>query len=184
MLNRALRTLFIYNGIFVFAWGLLGPLYAVFVQEITSNVVMITFSWALFLFASTSGTFFLSRVGDKVKEKEYLLIAGYILRAFVWIAYIFVDTVAVLLLLQILFGIGDALGTPAFNALMAEHLDKGRHIEEYSDMMILFNLCTGLAAVVGGIIVQQYGFNTLFLIMGGLTLISIFGLYNKPRRLL
>lgn len=184
MLNKALRTLFIYNGVFVFAGGLLGPLYALYVLNITENVIVITFSWALFLFASTLGMYIISKFGDSFKEKEYLLILGYVLRACAWIAYIFVDSVAFLLLLQILLGVGEALGTPSFNALVAEHLPVGRQIQAYSEMMILFNLSVAMATVVGGIIVAQFGFAYLFGTMAALSLVSIVGIYTKPRRLL
>jgi MFS family permease len=184
MVNKALRTLWIYNGLFVLAGGLFGPLYAVYVQGITPNITIISSSWALFLMSSTLVTFFISRVGDKIKEKEFLLMIGFLLRAFVWIMYIFVGSIFMLMILQVLLGIGDALGSPAFNSLVAEHLDKNRHIEEYSDMTIIFNFSSAIATMLGGLIVAQFGFPILFIIMAVLALLSFFGIFFKPRKLL
>ena len=73
MRNPALKTLYIYNGIFVFAGSLLGPLYAVYVGLIDSAILAVSVSWAVFLMATLVFTAVISRVGDRVKEKEYLL---------------------------------------------------------------------------------------------------------------
>ena len=43
------------------------------------------------------------------------------------------QTFIFLLVAQFLLGIGEAVGTPAFDVIFAEHLDKGKHINEYSD---------------------------------------------------
>jgi MFS family permease len=184
MPNKALRTLYLYNGIFVLAGSLFGPLYAIYVENIGGGVIVVSMSWALFLISSTLFTFIVSKFGDTVKEKEYLLLLGFLVRAVVWILYIFVGNVYALAGLQILLGLGEALGSPTFDSLVAEHLDKGRHIEEYSDMKIIFNLSAGIAAVLGGVVVAKFGFTYLFIAMSALALFSTLGILLKPRRLL
>ncbi|MFZ2882781.1 MAG: hypothetical protein WA019_06940, partial [Candidatus Moraniibacteriota bacterium] len=84
MKNNALKILFIYNGIFVFASGLLGPLYAIFVGTIDKNIISISISWSVFLLSTTLSMLFLRNYGDKVREKEYFLLAGFLIRALVW----------------------------------------------------------------------------------------------------
>ncbi len=184
MVNKALRTLYLYNGIFVLAGGLFGPLYAVYIQELGGSILTISASWSAFLMSTTLFMFVVSRFGDRVKEYEYLLLGGFILRALVWIMYIFVQDLVFLLFLQVLLGAGEALGSPAFDSLVAEHVDKGHHIKEYSDMKIIFNLAGALATMIGGAIVAQFGFTYLFMIMASLSMISFFGILFKPRRLL
>ncbi len=174
--------LWLYNGVFVFAGGLFGPLYAVYVQGITVNPFIISISWAMFLLSSTLGMFVLARVANRFNHSENLLMAGFLTRALVWLLYIFVADIYTLILLQFLLGISEALGNPAFNSLAAEHLDKGRHIEEYSDMNIIFNLAGALATVVGGAIVAAFGFTTLFLLMAALALISFLGIFAQKVR--
>jgi MFS family permease len=186
-MNKALRTLLLYNGIFVLAGSLFGPLYAVYVQELNvggNPIFTISISWGIFLVSSTLFTLLVAKFGDSVKEKEYLLMAGFLLRAAVWLMFIFVSDIVFLMILQVLLGLGEALGSPSFNSLVAEHLDKGRHVEEYSDMTIIFNLCAGLAIIIGGALVAQFGFPTLFITMSILAMIAFFGILLKPRRLL
>ncbi|MBX4198296.1 MFS transporter [Candidatus Parcubacteria bacterium] len=184
MINKALRTLYFYNAIFVLAGSLFGPLYAVYIEKIGGNVFIISVSWALFLISSTLFTYVISKFGDTVREKEYLLMAGFLLRGVVWILYIFVGNLWFLMVLQVLLGLGEALGSPSFDSLVAKHLDKGRFVEEYADMKIIFNLSAGLAAIIGGALVAKFGFPTLFIIMAVLALICFFGILFKPRKLL
>lgn len=184
MKNKALKILFINNGIFVFAGGLLGPLYAVFVESIDGNILSISISWAAFLLSSTLFLLVVRKYGDSIKEKEYLLLAGFLIRAIVWFSFPFISTVTMLVLLQVLLGVGEAMGSPAFNAIFAEHLDGGKQIKEYTDWNLIVNTSGAVAVVLGGLIVSYYSFTVLFFLMGSLAIVSFFGVLLKPRELL
>ncbi|MEI6498374.1 MAG: MFS transporter [bacterium] len=179
--NNFLKTLFIYNGIFVFAGGLIGPLYAVYVQKFDSNISSISLSWAAFLLSTTFFLFILSRFGDKIKDKKILLQFGFLIRAIAWISYIFVGNIGALIIVQILLGLGEALGTPSFEALFAEHLDDNSHINEYSEWKLIVNGASGLAVIGGGFLVQKLGFNILFISMSILALITLIGFSLNTR---
>ena len=173
--NHFLRTLFIYNGIFVFASGLIGPLYAVYVQKFDSKVSSISLSWGIFLISTTFFLFLLSRFGDQLKNKKALLMAGFAIRAISWVSYIFVGDLTGLILVQILLGIGEALGTPSFEALFAEHLDRGKHIMNYSEWKLIVNATSAIAVIFGGFFIDKFGFNYLFIFMSIMALISFWG---------
>lgn len=182
--NKALKTLFTFNGIFVFASTLFGPLYAVFVETIDNDVLHMTISWSAFLVSTTVFVLVVRKFGDLIQETEYLLMAGYLIRAIVWFVFPSITTFLELIVLQILLGIGEALGTPSYDALVAEHLDKNRHIEEYSNWKLISNIVGAIAVVIGGFIVKSSGFQVLFYLMGILALISFIGILIKPRKLL
>ena len=184
MHNKALKTLFVFNGLFVFAGSLLGPLYAIFVENITKGIFPITLSWSIFLVSATVFTVLVAKIGDKIQEKEYLLVIGYAIRAVVWFSYIFIQDFYILLLAQFLLGIGEAAGTPAFDAIFAEHLDKGKHIFEYSEWKVITNVVLAVGTLLGGLIAEKFGFKPLFLFMSVLASISCVGILFKPRRLL
>ncbi|PLX22028.1 hypothetical protein C0584_00675 [Candidatus Parcubacteria bacterium] len=184
MYNKSLKVLFFYNGIFVLGAGLLGPLYAFFVESQVDGVLAVSYSWAAFLIASTIATIIVGRNGDGVKEKEFLLMGGMLLRAIAWISFIFVTNIYQLILVQVIIGIGEAIGTPAFNTIFAEHLDKNIHMREYSTWTLIANLVSASGVLIGGYIVKYLGFHILFISMASLALISFFGLLLKPRKLL
>lgn len=184
MKNRALKTLILFNGIFVFASSLFGPLYAVFVEGIEKDILSISLSWAAYLVSMTVFLVIVSRYGDRVMEKEFLLLAGYLVRAVAWISFSFVSSIETLIVVQILLGLGEAMGTPAYRAIFAEHLDDGKYMGQYTGEKLAFNTVGVVAVVLGGLVVKTFGFNILFYIMGTLAMVSFFGVLIKPRELL
>lgn len=184
MTNKALKVLFIFNGVFVFAGSLLGPLYAVYVEQISKGIYSITFSWAAFLLSTTLFSLVVARTGDRTKEKEYLLLAGYAVRAVVWFSYLFIHDFYLLVFAQVMLGLGEAVGTPAYEALFAKHLDPGRSITEYSEWKVVSNIVLAVGTILGGLVVDKYGFSPLFLLMSTLAVISFVGILYKPRKLL
>lgn len=183
-MNHSLKVLLLTNSIFVFASGLLGPLYALFVGGLNQGAVSVGLSWGVFLISATVFTYVVSRAGDRLKEKEYFIMAGYAVRALVWFSYSLIDSLSALLVLQVILGLGEALGSPTFSALFAEHLDGGKHIAEYSDWEIVSKLVSGVAIILGGFVVAQFGFIVLFHAMAVLAAISFFVLLIQPRSLL
>lgn len=183
-MNKSLKTLFVFNGIFVFAYYLVGPIFAIFVEGIGNTILNVSLVTSVALFSNTIFTYIVSRLGDRVKEKEYLLMAGYLIRALVWASYTLVNNLQSLLILQVILGIGQSCGTPSFSSIFAEHLDKGKYIKEYGSWHFVSNIIGAVATLVGGFIASNFGFNTLFLIMSGLALIAFFGVLLKPRDLL
>jgi MFS family permease len=182
--NTAIHTLYFFNGIFMFGGSLLGPLYALYVANIQNGALAASLSWAVYLVSSTIMTFLVSLFGDQVKETEYLLVIGYFLRSICWASFIFVPSWNWLLLAQIGIGIGDALGAPAFDTLMASHLDKGKHMSDYATWKLISSIVLALGTVAGGYIVNYYGFVPLFALMSAMAAIAGIGILVKPRKLL
>lgn len=183
-INKSLRVLFVLNSIFVFAGSLLGPLYAIYVQGIDDKIISVSFSWAVFMLSSTIFMYFTRKYGDKIKEQEYLLAGGFLMRGLAWFGYTLVTSFSGLVVIQVMLGLGEALGTPAWNAIFAKHLDKKKEIREYSSWNIVSNLMVAGATIGGGLVVTIWGFNWLFVTMGLLALVSLVGVLMTPREVL
>lgn len=183
-INKSLKVLFGLNSIFVFGGSLFGPLYAVYIQGLDSNIITVSLSWSVFMISSTIFMYFVSKYGDLVKEQEYLLASGFLVRALAWFGYIFVTDVSGLILIQVVLALGEAFGTPAWNAIFAKHLDGHKEIMDYSNWNIINNLVVAIATVVGGVLVVEFGFRVLFVVMGLLALTSFVGTLLTPRRTL
>jgi len=181
--NQALKVLFASNAIYLFAALLLGPLYAIYVQKI-GGILLVSVSTAVFYVSSTLFLMFMTRWGDRVKEKEIMLVASYIIRGIGFLSYIFLDSALVLILIQMLFGLADSLGTPIFGALFARHVDKREEVLEFSDWSIVSNLVMALGTIVGGFIASTLGFNSLFVIISGLCFVSAGWVLFTPREVL
>lgn len=184
MNNSALKILYLFNGVFVFAAAMLAPIYAIFAEDIGATIFQISLLAFVFLSAKVLFTFVVKTFGDDLVEKEYMLLAGFLLRAVAWFSFAFVGSIIPLFLIQVVLGAGEAFGNPSFNAIFAEHLDQGKHIQEYAEWGIINSVSAALGTLVGGAIVTAFGFDVLFILMGIIALISFVGIYFQPRSLL
>ncbi|EKD52937.1 MAG: hypothetical protein ACD_61C00191G0003 [uncultured bacterium] len=182
--NSALKVLFISNSIYVFAALLLGPLYAVYVQKIGGGVLLVSISSAVFYVSSTIFLLFMARWGDRIREKEMMLLASYVIRGLAFLSLIFIDSALSLISIQILFGLAESLGTPTFGALFAKHVDRKEEVLEYSDWAIVSNLVMALGTILGGFIVSSLGFNFLFVAISMLCFVSAGWVLFTPRKIL
>lgn len=101
MKNHSLSILISINLVFMFGAALLGPLYAVYVQEQIGKDIL-TIGWAFAVYMMTIGTltYVAGKWTDRVKEKEYFVAAGYLIRAIGFLLYTVIGSVPELLLVQ------------------------------------------------------------------------------------
>lgn len=169
-LNKSLRILILTNAIFVFIVNLFAPFYAVFIVGIGGSIAFAGLSWALFSIVAGVLTFLFSNWELKVKEPELLIALGYILRAGVFISYAFMGTMTQLLITQILWGVAAALSAPAFDAVYGAHTSAEDSIVQWGGWEGIAAIMTGAGALVGGIVIQSFGYGTVFVAMAGISL--------------
>ena len=177
--NKDLKALYLINGIFIFASSLLGPLYALYVGDIKSGPLAVSFSWAVFILAASLFLAILSAYGDRLKNRELAVCVSFLIRSIAWFGMAFITTFIQLLVVQVVLALGDALGGPTFDALIAEHLDKNKHVHDYADWRILAYLAMGVGTLAGGYLMDIYGFKILFMSMSVLALIPTIVIYFK-----
>jgi hypothetical protein len=81
MHRKQLRILALYNGIFIFAANLLVPLYTIYMQQFQNSVFSVSLVWSVSLLSTTFFTLIVAKYGHRVRQKEHLLLAGYLVRA-------------------------------------------------------------------------------------------------------
>jgi hypothetical protein len=173
-MNRILKYLLISEGFWLLAAGLFGPIYAIFVANIQGGDILAAGSaYAAYSFAAAGMIFVISRWEDHVKHKEKLVMIGHMVGAAGIFGYLLVANTIQLFAVQIVLGLSQAIGDPAFDGIYSKNLDKGRFASEWGLYDSMDYLVTGVSAVVGGLIATVFGFQTLFLTMFGLSLISI-----------
>lgn len=183
-MNKSLKILLGINSVFVLSANLLGPLYALFIENLGGSIAVVSGTWSVMLLTTTLVNFVLIRYGDRVKEHEYFLITGFVFRAIAWIGFVYAQNLATIILLQIVIGLGEAVGSTGFDAIMAEHLDKSSHIRDYAVWKTISNLLASLATLVGGFIVTWYGFSPMFYFMGTVAIGCAIFTYLLPRKAL
>jgi MFS family permease len=182
--NRQLRILLSTNALILFAGAMLGPIYAIFVEEVGGDILDAGLAGAVFALAAGVTTLISGRIVDGMKENEIVLITGYLIMSAGFLFYLRVDSVMMILVAQVIVGFGEALYSPAFDAIYSKHLDKGKAGSEWGAWESMNYFTVALASAVGGFLAAKFGFELLFIIMSILCLVSAAYLYLLPRKVL
>ena len=172
-MQRELKILLLASALSMLAGGLFGPIYAVFVEEIGGDLLTAGAAYAAFAIAAGILVFFISRWEDHVKHQEKLVVIGYFLSSIGFLGYLLIKTPLHLFIVQIILGIGEAVGIPAYDGLYSKHLDKGKFVSEWGLWESMYYIVLGISALIGGFLANIYGFKLLFTIM---FILSILGL--------
>ena len=184
-MNRSLRILIIVNSGMMFVLGMFAPFYALFVQKIMGGSAAIAgLSWGLFAITTGLLTLFFTRWKLNMKEPELLIALGYVIRGVVFLSYAFMHDIAQLLFTQLLWGLAAAIGTPAFDAVYSEHTDKDGALSEWGKWEGVSSVTAGFAAITGGFLIQNFGYQTIFVIMAISSFFLAGYVWRLPREVL
>jgi len=183
-LNKSLRILITTNTLMVFVLGMFAPFYAVFVQKIGGDIAFIGISWAILSIVAGVLILLFSNWQLKIKEQELLIALGYFIRGIVFLSYAFMNSVSQLIFTQIVWGLGIAISAPAFDAVYGAHTTKEDSIVQWGQWEGVASITTGLAALVGGILIQMVGYFPVFISMAGLSILLGLYIWRLPRELL
>lgn len=183
-INRALRILLITNAMILIANYMVGPIYALFVKNIGGDLLDASFAAGVFAFTAGITTLLSGRFADRVKHPHLVVVLGYAAIGIGYLLYIFVDSLWFLLLCQIFIGLGEALYSPAFDAVYSQHLTHHNAGSQWGAWESVNYFCASLGAFIGGLIVSYFGFNILFIIMASLCFLSAVYIYTLPKKTL
>lgn len=171
-MHRQIKYLISINAFFIFAFNMFLPLYAIFVESISASIYHVGGVWSFYIFTTGLLVYIISRYENRIKYADNFLILGFLMRALGWSGYIFVSSVLHLYVVQILLALGEAFGTPSYNALFSRYLDRGRFASEWGLNISINSFLMGGAAIAGTLIAATFGFSVLFIFMILLSLIS------------
>lgn len=170
-MHKILKTLITSSIFYNFAAGMLGPIYAIFVQEIGGSII--DASSAIAIYTAVIGVLILlfGRFEDKLDKKK-VFIAGRAINVVGIAGYIFVSSPVDLFIVQGILGIAIAMMNPTFEALYSRGLRKGHEAFEWSIWEGSINIMFAIAAITGGLVASIFGFKTLFVFMTIMAFVS------------
>ncbi|MDH4330407.1 MAG: MFS transporter [Candidatus Moranbacteria bacterium] len=164
-MNEKIKYLLYGSNLWYLGEGMLGPFLAVFTEQIGGDILEISWAWSIYLLVSGVLTILLGKISDRI-NKEKMMILGYAINAFFTFAFILVDAPFKLFIVQAGLGLASALAAPTWNALYAKYEDKGKDGMEWGLADGEAMIVTGIAILIGGIIVSSFNFTALFVVMG------------------
>ncbi len=176
--NKVIRVLVLGDIMFFSAFGLINPIFAIFItnQIAGATIATVGFAATISLLVRALLQMPIARYIDRHKgEKDdfIFMVAGSTLISIVPFAYFFITTSLHLYLAQVVLGIGGALTNPGWYAIFTRHIDKNKEGTEWTLENVGIGLATAGTATVGGLLAQNFGFHNLFLIVG---IVSLLGL--------
>ena len=182
--NRALRVLLITNALILIAAAMLGPIYALFVEEIGGDLLDASLTGGIFALTAGIVTLISGKYADRVKQNELIIVFGYALIGIGFLLYTIVDSIWFLFAVQIVIGAGEAIYSPAFDAVYTKHVSVKKAGREWGSWEAMNYFTYALGAGIGGLIAFKLGFNSLFVTMAILSFLSAIYIYFLPRDVL
>ncbi len=176
-MSNSLKALYSSNAVFMVAESMLIPLYAIFAEELGASFVTIGYLAATAVAARIGGLIIVRYFDNGQFSSRYYLIGGFLLRGIAWAGLIFASTLPVLFIIQIIIGLGAAVGSPGFLAFFAEHLDEEERIKGSANWGIIEGIAGTIGTASAGYIVTYLGFDALFALMASGAVLASFVFY-------
>ncbi len=177
-INKVIRKLIVVDFFTNSAFGSFGPVFAIFITQQISNGSATVVGFAVAVYWITKSIFqlpiakFLDKT-DGERDDFWAMFLGYFFAGFIPILYVFVKTPGELYAVQAIYGFLMAWAVPSWYGIFTRHVDKWRISFEWSlESVFAVGLANAGAAALGGYLVQNFGFNAIF-IGAGLISISI-----------
>lgn len=185
-LNRVIYILTAADILLVAAFGFIMPFFAIFITEQIpgAGVATVGFFTAIYWISKSVFQLPIAWFLDKTEgefDELHALIFGYLLSSLVAFGYIFADQVWHIYTLATIIGFGDALGVPPFLAIFSRHLDRARANTQWTLHSVGVGLASAASGALAGILVQKFGFNSVFILGGVLSFVAALSLlFLKP----
>lgn len=145
--------------------GMLGPLFAIFGERVGGNILDISWAWAVYLIVMGALVMVIGNYSDKA-HKNKIMVCGYALNAIFTFCYLLVSAPFHLFLVQAGLGVAAALAVPTWLSLYARFENKRHDGFTWGLSSGLDKIVTGIAMILGGLIVTYFSFTVLFITMG------------------
>ncbi|MBI4034186.1 MAG: MFS transporter [Candidatus Brennerbacteria bacterium] len=181
-INPVIRLLIISDTVLMGAAGLLGPIFALFIEDFIKggNEAVAGLAAGIYLLTKSVLQIPIAHFIDKVRgEKDdfWLMFIFTLLIAVIPLLYLVIDTPLELYLVQFVLGLFTAFTFPTYMAIFTRHIDKEKEGTEWGVYFTLTDLTSAALAAVGGYIAVAEGFPVLIVAVVVVSVIGAFLLW-------
>ncbi len=169
-INPVVRFLILSDTVLVGAAGLLGPIFALFVEDfiVGGNAAVAGIAAGVYLFSRSILQIPIAHFLDKIRGERddfWFLFIFSVLFAIIPLLYLVISTPLQLYVVQFVLGFFTAFTYPAFMAIFTRHIDKGKEGTEWGIYFTLTDVTSAALAIIGGYVAASAGFPTLIVIV-------------------
>lgn len=187
--NRVVKFFILSDYFFWGGWGLLSPVFAVFVlQRIgAANVFTVGVAAAFYYLVKALSEVPISVYLDKHEGEQddfYALIIGLFLGGLAPLLFLVVKSIPALFLVMVIQGLSFALYSSSWPAIFSRHLDKDHFSLEWTADHFGIDLISAVMAFLGGGIALLLGFNFILILTAVLSFVAATFLFFIPNLIL
>ena len=160
-------SILIHGGI-----NLLAPIYAIFIKDIGGTLFDAGVTIGCYAILKGVFYFLFRKVRESRFSRRFMIAAGYFLFFIGYVFYLFAANIFHVIGIQALLAFAEVIINPSWSAVIANALDKGKERTIYSSFYGYRSIFEGVAAIAGGIVASNLGFQFLFILMGSFALIA------------
>lgn len=185
-INPVVRWFIISDVFVVGAAGMLGPVFALFIENFIEGANAATVGTAAGIYLITKSLFQIpiATIIDRIRgEKDdfFFLVTFSVLMTATPLLYLAIDQTWQLYLVQFVLGFFAAMTFPSFMAILTRHIDHKREGTEWGVYYTLVDLSGAALAAIGGYIAYTIGFPALIIAVSGVGMLGSLMLYAiKP----
>jgi MFS family permease len=181
-LNKILYTLILSDFILISAYGLVAPIFAVFLTDRILGATLVTVGIAEAVYLATKSILQvpLGILIDRTEGQKidfWFLFLGNLMMAVAIFTYLPATLPWHIYLISFFYGIGAALAFPAWTGMFTRNIVTNRESFAWSLSTTVVEVGEAFAAVIGGVIAEFLGFETLFIVVGAISVIGALSLF-------
>jgi MFS family permease len=172
-LNKIIKYLIYSDLIFYTGWGLISPIFSIFLLQniVGASVFVIGIAAAINLIVRSIVRVPFGMYSDKTQKISFnLMFWGLLLTSLIPLGYLYSTQTWHICVLQAIYGLVIAMSVSGWTSIFSKHMDHGKESTEWGIDAVAVGLGPGIAAAIGGVIAQMFGYPTLFVA------VTIFGL--------
>jgi DHA1 family multidrug resistance protein-like MFS transporter len=181
-INKVIKILISSDFVLNSGWGLLSPVFAIFLVEkiAAGNTIegvkiagfaALTYWMVKSVLQIPVGHYLDKNHGEK--DDFWFMVLGTFLTGLSPFGFLLSSSAWHIYTLQALHALGMALVVPSWSAIFTRHIDKSREAFEWSLESTSLGLGAGVGGAIGGIMVAIFGFKIIFILVGSFTMISV-----------
>lgn len=147
------------------AWAMLGPIYALFVEDLGWDLMDASIALGLFALSAWVTTVLSGRFSDSLNNKVNVLAFWYLIMWIWFLLYMFVDSIMFLFVVQVIIWLGEAIYSPAFDALYWSNIHKKQRWFEWWIWESMNYFTISAWSFIWGVLVTLFWFKIMFLVM-------------------
>lgn len=181
-INKVVRYLIASDLALSAGWGFIAPIFAIFIVDKIEGGDASVAGFAIGLYWITKSLVqpFLARYLDRNHgeiDDFYFLAGGLFVAGLVPLGYLFISMPWQLYAVEFIHALAMACVIPTWAGIFTRHIDKGQEAFEWSIESTALGLGAGIAGITGGVLVEKFGFQSVFILVSAFTMLAVMVLF-------